>query len=196
MTANTKTIWTIDHNHSIVQFKVKHLAVSNVSGNFNAFSGNLETDNETFADSAIYFEIDTNSVDTNNSERDGHLRSPHFFDAAKFPKITFKGTLQNAAGEFLLVGELTILETTKTVNLNVEFTGTGTGRFGDTRAGFEINGKLNRKDYGLNFGLLTEAGSLVVGEEIKLHCDIQLIRQVATEMEATSKGLNAPMQLS
>jgi polyisoprenoid-binding protein YceI len=191
MTTNTKTIWAIDPNHSIVQFKVKHLAVSNVSGNFNVFSGNLETNNETFNDSAVHFEIDTNSVDTNNSERDGHLMSPHFFDAAKFPKITFKGTLQKAAEDFLLLGELTMLETTKTVKLSVEFTGTGTGRFGDTRAGFEINGKLNRKDYGLNFGLLTEAGSLVVGEEIKLHCDIQLIKQAATAMEAKGRGLHA-----
>ena len=138
MTTNTKTIWAIDPNHSIVQFKVKHLAVSNVSGNFNVFSGNLETDNEEFNDSAVQFEIDTNSVDTNNSERDGHLKSPHFFDTAKFPKITFNGTLQEAAGDFLLVGELTILETTRIVKLNAELTGTGSGRFGDTRAGFEV----------------------------------------------------------
>ncbi len=191
MTTNTKEIWAIDPNHSIIQFKVKHLAVSNVSGTFNLFSGNLETRDETFNGAAVHFEIDTNSVDTNNSERDGHLKSPHFFDSAKFPKITFKGTLQNAAGDFLLVGELTMLETTRAVKLNVEFTGTGTGRFGDTRAGFEISGKLNRKDYGLSFGLLTDAGNLVVGEEVKLNCDIQLIKQVPVEIEVTDDGLHA-----
>jgi polyisoprenoid-binding protein YceI len=181
MTNMTNTVWVIDPNHSVVQFKVKHLAVSNVSGNFNIFKGSLQTENEDFNNANIHFEIDTISVDTNNSERDNHLKSELFFNSDKFPKIAFNGSLQKLDDNFELIGELTMLETTKTIKLNAEFTGIGQGRFGDTRAGFEIEGKLNRKDYGLNFGLLTDMGNLVVGEEIKLHFDIQVIKQEAQQ---------------
>jgi polyisoprenoid-binding protein YceI len=172
-----KTTWAIDQNHSEVQFKVKHLAISNVSGHFKKFAGDAQAENDNFNNALIHFEIDTNSVDTNNAERDNHLRSPAFFDTENFPKILFNGILKETDGDFNLEGELTILKMTKIIKLEVQFTGSGMGRFGDTRAGFEINGKINRKDFGLNFGLLTEAGNLVVGEDIKLHFDIELIKQ-------------------
>jgi polyisoprenoid-binding protein YceI len=178
MTNNTSTIWAIDPNHSVVQFKVKHLAISNVSGNFNVFNGNFKLHDEDFNNAKIEFEIDTNSVDTNNNERDNHLKSEMFFDCENFPKISFIGSLHKNKEDFQLVGKLTMLKTTKEISLNAEFTGTGIGRFGDVRAGFEISGKLNRKDYGLNFGLLTEAGKLIVGEEINLHFDIQIIKKL------------------
>jgi polyisoprenoid-binding protein YceI len=181
MTNSTNTFWTIDPMHSVAQFKVKHLAVSNVTGNFNIFKGNLETENENFNNAKINFEIDTNSVDTNNGERDNHLKSEIFFNSEQFPKILFNGLLQKTDDSFELIGDLTILETTKKIELNAAFTGVGQGRFGDTRAGFEIDGKLNRKDYGLNFGLLTDMGSLVVGEEVKLHFDIQVIKQAVQQ---------------
>ena len=184
MDEGQKTKWTIDRNHSEVQFKVKHLAISNVSGTFKLFSGDVQVENENFNNALIQFELDTNSIDTNNSERDNHLKSPVFFDTENFPKILFDGNLKETEGDFSLEGELTILKTTKNIKLEVQFTGSGTGRFGDTRAGFEINGKINRKDFGLNFGLLTEAGSLVVGEDVKLHFDIQLIRQALPTPQA------------
>ena len=174
----TNTVWAIDPMHSVVQFKVKHLAVSNVTGNFNIFEGSLQTESEDFNHANIHFEIETNSANTNNIERDTHLRSELFFNSGKFPKILFNGSLQKIEDNFELIGELTMLETTKKIKLNAEFTGIGQGRFGDTRAGFEIDGKLNRKDYGLNFSLLTDIGNLVVGEEVKLHFDIQVIKQV------------------
>jgi polyisoprenoid-binding protein YceI len=177
MIVSKKTKWAIDANHSEVQFKVKHMAISNVSGTFKLFNGDVQTEDENFSNALIHFEIDTNSVDTNNTERDNHLKSPVFFDAENFPKILFDGNLRETDGDFSLAGELTILKTTKNVKLDAQFSGIGAGRFGDTRAGFEINGKINRRDFGLNFGLLTEAGSLVVGDDVKLHFDIQLIKQ-------------------
>jgi polyisoprenoid-binding protein YceI len=177
MKENAKTVWTIDPSHSLVEFKVRHIAVSNVTGRFNIFSGNIQTQQKDFYNAIVHFELDTNSLDTNNTVRDGHLKSDLFFNIEKFSKIVFDGVLQNIGDNFQLVGDLTMLETTKSIQLNAELTGIGLGRNGDSRAGFEISGKLNRKDYGLNFNLLTDVGSLVVGEEIKLHFDIQLIEE-------------------
>jgi polyisoprenoid-binding protein YceI len=177
MTANVIQKWKIDPNHSEVQFKVKHLMISNVSGTFKIFHGDVDSDSEDFSNAEIHFEIDTNSIDTNLPERDSHLKSPLFLNAEKFPKILFNGILQKNEDGYELVGELTICATTRKVTLNVEFTGIGKGRFGDNRAGFELNGRINRKDFGLDWTLLTETGSLVVGEEIKLHCDMQLVAQ-------------------
>lgn len=167
--------WVIDILHSEVQFKVKHLAISNVSGTFKTFIGQVHTENDDFNNAEINFELDTNSIDTNNLERDNHLKSDLFLNADKFPKITFNGKLIKSRKKWQLDGNLTILVTTKPVSLNVDYTGIGTGRHNDTRAGFEIEGKINRKDFGLTFNLLTEAGSLVVGEEVKLHFDIEII---------------------
>ncbi|MBC7486867.1 MAG: YceI family protein [Cytophagaceae bacterium] len=179
MTQQTKTTWTIDPNHSEAQFKVKHLMISNVSGTFNTFSGEVQSESTDFDQSKINLVIDANSVDTNVAERDKHLKSSLFLDTEKFPTIVFLGLLHKKDSHYELEGELTLCAVTKTVKLEVDFTGTGEGRFGDTRAGFEVNGKINRKDFGLNFNLLTDAGSMVVGEEIKLHFDIQLIKVTA-----------------
>ncbi len=177
MAEQKTTQWTIDPNHSEVQFKVKHLMISNVSGTFNTFTGNVQSESEDFHQAKVNFVIDANSVDTNLTERDNHLKSPLFLDTAKFPDILFHGLLYKKDSRYELKGELTLCAVTQSVTLNVDFTGTGEGRFGDTRAGFEVNGKINRKDFGIHFSLLTEAGSMVVGEEIKLHFDIQLIKQ-------------------
>jgi polyisoprenoid-binding protein YceI len=124
----------------------------------------------------VQFEIDTASIDTNNAQRDKDLKTDLFFDSEKFPKIHFKGVLTKS-NEYQLVGDLTILSTTRRVTLDVEHTGIGVGRFNDKKAGFEINGKINRKDFGLNFNLLTEAGSFVVGEEVKIQCNVEVIAQ-------------------
>lgn len=177
MTETGKTKWIIDHGHSQVQFKVKHLAIANVSGNFKAFIGNAECINDNFANAVIHFEIETNSIDTNNSERDKHLKSDLFLNVEDFPKIKFSGVLKKENEDYLLDGGLTILQTIKQVSFKVEHTGVGIGRFNDTRAGFEVTGKINRKDFGLTFNLLTDTGSLVVGEEIKFQMDIELIKQ-------------------
>lgn len=171
------TKWVIDPGHSEIQFKVKHLAIANVSGSFKTFQGTVESDDENFDHAKISFEIETESIDTNNKDRDVHLRSDNFLNAIKYPKIAFNGDLQEEDGDYKLIGNLTILETTKQIILAVEHTGTGKGRFNDIRSGFEITGKLNRKDFGLNFNLLTEVGNMVVGEEVKLLCTVELIKQ-------------------
>jgi polyisoprenoid-binding protein YceI len=174
-----QTNWKVDPNHSEVRFKVKHLMISTISGTFKEFSGNVVSEGLDFDNATIALEIDASSIDTNQAERDGHLKSPLFLDTVKFPKITFNGLLQKKDGNYILIGDLTLCAVTKSIQLEVEHTGTGQGRFGDIRAGFEVNGKINRRDFGLNFSLLTETGTMVVGEEIKLCFDIQLLKQTA-----------------
>ncbi len=172
MTA-TKTKWTIDAGHSDIQFKVKHLMISTASGTFKSFNGQVLSENDDFSNAGITVEIDTNSVSTNQEERDKHLRSHLFFNTEKFPKINFTGRLINNE----LKGDVTICGVTKPITMAVEFNGIGKGRFNDTRAGFEVNGKLNRKDFGMDFSLLNEAGTVLLGEEVKLNFNIQLVQQ-------------------
>ena len=172
-----QTKWAIDPGHSEIQFKVKHLAISNVTGTFKAFQGEIKSENEDFSGAAVRVTIDVNSIDTNNTQRDQHLKGAEFFDAQQYPTIKFEGIIEKAAADYTLVGDATIHGITRPLTLDVDFTGTGKGRFGDKRAGFELSGKLNRKDFGLTWNMPTEAGGLIVGEEIKLHFDIQVIGQ-------------------
>ncbi|MDN5284404.1 MAG: polyisoprenoid-binding protein [Mucilaginibacter sp.] len=174
---NTKSTWVIDPIHSEVQFKVKHLAISTIAGTFKIFNGEVISPNENFDNAEISLVIDANSIYTNQEARDGHLKGAEFFDTAQFPQISFNGLLQKQADDYELTGNLTIRQITRHIVLQTAFTGTGKGRNGDTRAGFEVNGKINRKDYGLTWTMLTETGGLMIGEEIKLHFDIQLIKQ-------------------
>ncbi len=175
----TVTKWVIDPMHSEVQFKVKHLVISTVSGFFKSFEGTLETSNEDFEDSDISFALNIDSIDTNQSQRDEHLKSADFFDAAKHPQITFKSTSFKKTGddEFALVGDLTIKGVTKSVKMAAEYGGSTNDFYGNTKAGFEVTGKINRKDFGLTWDGVTEAGSIVVGEEIKLLINVQFAKQ-------------------
>ena len=175
MAGNSK--WIIDPGHSEVQFKVKHLAVSHVTGRFRIFQGDVFCGNEDFNDAEIHVTLDSGSIDTNNPQRDAHLRSADFIDAEKYPVITFDGLLQKSGSDYVLVGEMGIRAVRSGVNLRAELTGIGTGRFGDTRAGFEGKGKISRKDFGLTWNILAEGGGLVIGDEISLIFDIQLIRK-------------------
>lgn len=177
MTENTKSNWIVDMNHSALQFKVKHLGLSNVSGTFKSYKGNVQTENDDFIDAEVSLEMDADSIDTKLDERDNFLKSPHFFDTQKYPKIIFSGKLKKGADSYELEGELTIREAKRNVNLAVEYNGIVKGRFGELRAGFEVTGKINRKDFGLTWNLLTEAGGIIAGEEIKLHFDIEIIKQ-------------------
>jgi polyisoprenoid-binding protein YceI len=175
----TVTKWVLDPMHSEVQFKVKHLVISTVSGFFKSFEGSMETENEDFQDAEIDFSLDIASIDTNQSQRDGHLKSPEFFDAEKYPKITFKSTSlkKKEDDEYTLEGHLTIKDVTKPVTLDVEYGGTTNDFYGNTKAGFEITGKINRKDFGLTWDGITEAGSVVLGEDIKLLINVQFAKQ-------------------
>jgi len=175
----TATKWVLDPMHSEVQFKVKHLVISTVSGFFKSFEGELDTENDDFSDAKISFSLDINSIDTNQSQRDEHLKSAEFFDAEKYPKISFKSTSFTKSGddEYKLAGDLTVKGITKQVSLDVEFGGSTDDFYGNTKAGFEISGKINRKDFGLTWSGVTEAGSVVVGEDIKLLINVQFAKQ-------------------
>lgn len=171
--------WIIDQAHSEIKFKVKHLIVSTVTGQFNSFSGTIIADNPDFSDAKISFEADINSIDTKNEQRDGHLKSPDFFDAANHPKLTFesKSIKKKSDGEYLVTGDLTIRGTKKEITLDVTYNGTVKGFGGVEVAGFEITGKLNRFDFGLQWNALTEAGGIVVGEEVKIEISTELNKQ-------------------
>lgn len=173
----TKTTWNIDQMHSEVQFKVKHLVISTVTGTFNKFEGSIESDSDDFDGAEASFALDVNSIDTNVADRDAHLKSDDFFNAEKYPQITFNGKLTKVTkSNFKLIGPLTIRETTKEVELNVELGGTMVDGYGQTKAGFEISGVINRKEFGLNWSMVTEAGGVVVGDDVKLHLNIQVAK--------------------
>jgi len=179
MATETLTKWVLDPMHSEVQFKVKHLVISTVSGFFKSFEGSLETSNDDFTDAKIDFSLDINSIDTNQSQRDEHLKSGEFFDAEKYPKVTFKSTSFKKSGddEYKLKGDLTIKGITNPVTLDVEFGGSAADFYGNTKAGFEITGKINRKEFGLTWDGVTEAGSVVLGQDIKLLINVQFAKQ-------------------
>ncbi len=174
-----KTTWAIDPAHSEVQFKVKHLVISTVTGQFKNFSGKLETESDTFENAKVTFEADIKSISTNNEDRDNHLKSSDFFEAESYPKLTFVSKSFNklGGGEFKLIGDLTIKGTSKEVVLNVEHGGVMVDPYGNTKAGFEITGEINRKDFGLTWGAITEAGGVVVSDEVKLLMNIQLVKK-------------------
>ncbi|GAA4091455.1 YceI family protein [Mucilaginibacter panaciglaebae] len=168
------TKWVLDPMHSEVQFKVRHLVISTVTGSFRTFEGDLETENDDFTGANINFSLDVDSIDTNQPQRDGHLKSAEFFDAEQFPKITFKSTSFDGSK---LVGDLTIKGVTKSVALDVEHGGSATDFYGNTKAGFEVTGKINRKDFGLTWDGVTETGSIVLGDDIKLTINVQFAKQ-------------------
>ncbi|MCS6822322.1 MAG: YceI family protein [Microscillaceae bacterium] len=173
------TKWVIDPAHSEVLFKVKHLVISTVTGSFSKFDAQLETENEDFTDASIFFSAEVNSINTNNAQRDAHLKSDDFFAADKFPQLTFKSTSFKKVGEsqYELKGDLTIRDVTKNITLNVIFGGIMVDFYGNTKAGFELEGKINRKDFGLNWSAVTEAGGVVVSDEVRLSLNIQMVKQ-------------------
>ena len=172
------TKWVLDPMHSEVQFKVKHLVISTVTGFFKTFEGAAETEGDDFENGKVTFSLDVNSVDTNQTMRDDHLKGAEFFDAEKYPKISFTSTsLTKAGDDYKLAGDLTIKDVTKPVTLDVEFGGSAADFYGNTKAGFDVSGKINRKEFGLTWDGVTEAGAIVVGEDIKLHASIQFAKQ-------------------
>lgn len=176
-TTLTQTKWAIDPAHSEVQFKVKHLVISTVTGTFKSFSGTATAESDDFDNAQIEFSIDAASIDTNNGDRDAHLKSADFFDVSNYPTITFKnGSLKKGADSYILSGELTLHGITKKIDLDVEYGGTVKDPWGNTKAGFEVTGKINRKEFGLTWNAATETGGVLVGEEIKLHINVQLAK--------------------
>jgi polyisoprenoid-binding protein YceI len=170
--------WKIDPVHSEIKFKVKHLVVSSVTGHFNKFDATVVSESPDFTDAKITFEADVNSISTKNEQRDDHLKSQDFFDAVNFPKITFVSSkiLKKDDNEYEVIGDLTIRGVTRQIKLAVTYNGTVKGFGGTEVAGFEITGKINRFDFGLKWNALTEAGGVVVGDEVKLEITAELNR--------------------
>ena len=174
-----KTTWVIDPSHSEIAFKVKHLMISNVKGSFSEFNGQLFTDGDDFSTSEIDFHINPASINTGAADRDGHLKSPDFFDVENFKEITFTSgkLVKTGDDEFALSGNLAIKGITQPVKLEVEFGGLMTDPWGNEKAGFTLNGKINRKDFGLTWNAALEAGGVLVGDEIRISCDVELAKQ-------------------
>jgi len=171
--------YKIDVDHSDVMFKVKHLMISTATGIFKKFDATLEVNEEDLSDAQVTFEADIDSIDTKNEQRDAHLKSDDFFNAEQFPKMTFKSTSIQKSGsdEFTLVGDLTIRDVTKPVELKVEYNGKTIDPWGMERMGFEVSGKINRKEFGLKWSAVTEAGGIVVADDVKLAMNVEMIKQ-------------------
>lgn len=163
-------LWKIDGAHSEINFKVKHMVVSSVTGHFDTFDASIEADREDFSDAKISFEANVASINTKNEQRDGHLKSADFFDAEKFPKLSFVSTSVKKLSdhELQVAGNLTMRGVTKAVTLDVMYNGTVAGFSGARIAGFEIRTRLNRFDFGLQWNALTEAGGVVVSNEVRI----------------------------
>lgn len=171
------TKWILDPSHSELLFKVKHLMISNVKGEFKTFEA--EVNGEDFTTSKVTVKIDANSIFTNNTDRDNHLKSADFFDTEQFPTLTFESTAftKKSEDEFELVGDLTMKGVTKSVKLKAEFGGVAQDPWGNTKAGFAVSGKLNRKDFGLNWNAALEAGGVMVSEEVQIAAEVQFLKK-------------------
>lgn len=178
MSTSTNTLWTIDPAHSEIQFKAKHMVISTVTGQFHSFEGQIEAEGDDFENAKATFTADVDSVSTNNEQRDQHLKSDDFFNAEKFPELKFESTRisKTGEGEYDVTGNLTIRDVTKEVTMKAVHGGTIVGLTGKPTAGFEIAGKVNRKEFGLNFDGVTEAGKVVVSDDIKLLLDVEFLQ--------------------
>lgn len=173
------TKWVLDPTHSEIGFKVKHMMFTNVSGKFDTFEATVETEGDDFTTSKIEFSAETASINTGNGDRDNHLRSGDFFDAAQFPKVTFTagGFTKKSGDDYTLTGELTLHGVTKSVTLEAEYGGLLQDPWGNTKAAFSINGKINRKDWNLNWNAALETGGVLVSEEVKFAIELQFVKQ-------------------
>jgi polyisoprenoid-binding protein YceI len=172
------TKWTVDPTHSEVQFKIKHLVISTITGSFNNFEGGATSDLNNFENAEIHFSLDVSSIDTNVEARDAHLRSADFFDAEQYPHITFQSNyFHKVKGDhYKLSGLLTLKGTTKPIELDAEYGGTERDSDGNVRIAFEVEGRISRQEFGLNYMALTDSGGLVIGEDVKLIANIQLVK--------------------
>jgi len=179
MTTATKTLWEIDPTHSEVQFKVKHLVISTVTGSFHSYDGKIEMDGDNFENAKATFTADIDSITTNNEDRDQHLKSDDFFNAEEYPQLKFESANFKKVGDqaYKVTGDMTIRDVTKEIELDVVHGGTVGDPYGQTKAGFEVTGSINRKEFGLTWDAVTEAGNVVVADKIKLQLNVQFIKK-------------------
>lgn len=174
-----ETNWKVDKMHSEVGFKVKHMMITNVSGSFGEFDVNATTQGDDFSTAQLGFTVTIDSINTGVADRDGHLKSDDFFNAEAYPQMTFKSTgiTKKDDENFIISGDLTIRDITKNIDFNAELGGIAVDPYGQTKAGLTVSGKLKRSEFGLKWSAITEAGSIVVSDDIKLNGEIQLIKQ-------------------
>ncbi len=179
METATKTKWNLDTAHSEIGFKVKHMMISNVSGSFDTFDVNVETDGNDFESAKVDFTADINSISTGSADRDAHLKSADFFDAATHPQLTFRSLRMEKKdeGTYELSGDLTIRGVTRPMTFQVEFGGVGKDPWGNEKAGFTLSGKVNRTDFGLNWNAALETGGVLVSDEVKLFGELELAKE-------------------
>ena len=175
---NTK--WLLDPTHSELGFKIKHLMISNVSGTFKSFHAEVDSNDDDFTTADITLTAEMDSIFTNNEQRDGHLRTSDFFEVEKFPTLHFRSTRieMTDTDSFTLHGDLTLKGVTRPVQLNVEYSGVTTDPWGGERAGFVVTGKIKRSDWGVNFNGVLETGGVMLGEEVRINAEIQVVKQV------------------
>jgi polyisoprenoid-binding protein YceI len=174
-----RTKWKIDPSHSEIQFKVKHLMITTVTGHFREFDATVEANEPDFSDAVIYFEAKTASINTNDEKRDAHLKSGDFFDSGKYPVLKFQSTTIEKADDsstYHVTGNLTIKDVSKPVTLVVEYGGMQKDPYGSDKAGFSLSGKVNRKDWGLNWNAVLESGGVLVSDDVRIFAEIQFTR--------------------
>lgn len=174
--ATAQTTWKIDKSHSKVGFSVVHMVVSEVEGKFNDFDASVVSKSDDFNGAEVEFSAKVASIDTDNERRDGHLKSPDFFEAEKFTDIKFKGNLVKQGGKYVLKGQFTMKDVTKDVTFDVTYGGTiNTGR--GFKAGFKLSGVVNRQDYGVKWANKLQDGGAVVSDDVTIICKIELDKQ-------------------
>lgn len=192
----TKSKWVIDPVHTEIAFKVKHLMITNVKGVFKEFDASIYTTGDDFMTAEVDFWMNPASIDTGNPDRDKHLKSADFFDVENHKEITFRGNTYEKVDEdsYELYGDLTVRGITKRIKLDVEFGGVVKDPWGNEKAGFSINGKINRKDWDLNWNAALEAGGWLVSDEVRISCEVQLLKSneepVSTEPSQSAEKAN------
>jgi len=172
--------WSVDPTHSTIGFKVKHMMFTNVKGQFEEYTASVETTNEDdLVNAKLHFEAKAGSINTDNKDRDNHLKSADFFEVEKYPTLKFESTTvtKKSGNDYEIEGNLTIRDITKLVKLNTEYSGKLTDPWGNTKSGLNIQGSINRKDFGLNWNSALEAGGVLVSDEVKFDIEIQFIKQ-------------------
>jgi polyisoprenoid-binding protein YceI len=180
------TKWAIDPSHSEIQFKVRHLMVSYVTGQFTKFDATVETNSDDFTTAKVKFTADVNSISTHNEQRDAHLKNNDFFDAENHPELRFDSDRLEKISEeeYKVYGTLTIRGISNKVVLNAEYGGIMIDPWGNTRTGFTVTGKINRKDFGVSFGMVSETGGVLLGDEVKITANAEFVRQAELETVA------------
>jgi len=192
----TKSKWVIDPVHTEIAFKVKHLMITNVKGVFKEFDASIYTTGDDFMTAEVDFWMNPASIDTGSADRDKHLKSADFFDVENHKEITFRGNTYEKVDEdsYELYGDLTVRGITKRIKLDVEFGGVVKDPWGNEKAGFSINGKINRKDWDLNWNAALEAGGWLVSDEVRISCEVQLLKSneepVSTEPSQSAEKAN------